>query len=140
MTKEEIKKLLEDSKKVLAQDYENFEKSIKEDLKNFKKKTLDQIWLKNTSWFKYGTLAESFAMKPLMLLLLTTMMISISGLVAVAYAQEEAGGGSDTGAKLIGAGIAFGVAAGGAGVGLGYVGSAGLAVISENPAFSFWNF
>ena len=73
-------------------------------------------------------------MKPLMLLLLTTMMISISGLVAVAYAQEEAVGSSDTGAKLIGAGIAFGVAAGGAGVGLGYVGSAGLAVISENPA------
>jgi V/A-type H+-transporting ATPase subunit K len=73
-------------------------------------------------------------MKPLMLLLLTTMMISISGLMAVAYAQEESVGGSDNGAKLIGAGIAFGVAAGGAGVGLGYVGSAGLAVISENPA------
>ncbi len=73
-------------------------------------------------------------MKPLMLLLLTTMLISISGLMAVAYAQEESVGGSDSGAKLIGAGIAFGVAAGGAGVGLGYVGSAGLAVISENPA------
>jgi len=43
MTKEEIKKQLEDSKKVFAQDYENSEKSIKEDLKNFKKKTLDQI-------------------------------------------------------------------------------------------------
>ena len=43
MTKEEIKKQLEDSKKVLAQDYENSEKSIKEYLKNFKKKTLDQI-------------------------------------------------------------------------------------------------
>ena len=73
-------------------------------------------------------------MKPIMLLLLTTMIISISGLMAVAYAQEEVSGGSDAGAKLIGAGIAFGVAAGGAGVGLGYVGSAGLAVISENPA------
>ena len=54
--------------------------------------------------------------------------------MTVAYAQEESTGSSDTGAKLIGAGIAFGVAAGGAGVGLGYVGSAGLAVISENPA------
>ena len=73
-------------------------------------------------------------MKPLMLLLLATMIISITGLMTVAYAQEEAMGGSDAGAKLIGAGIAFGVAAGGAGVGLGYVGSAGLAVISENPA------
>ena len=72
-------------------------------------------------------------MKPIILLLLVTMIISISGLTAVAYAQEE-GGSSDDGSKLIGAGIAFGVAAGGAGVGLGYVGSAGLAVISENPA------
>jgi V/A-type H+-transporting ATPase subunit K len=69
-------------------------------------------------------------MKPVNLLLLTTMIISISGLIGVAYAQE----GSADGSKLIGAGIAFGVAAGGAGVGLGYVGSAGLAVISENPA------
>jgi len=62
------------------------------------------------------------------------MAIGISGLTTVAYAQEESGGGSDNGAKLIGAGLAFGLAAGGAGVGLGYVGSAGLAVISENPA------
>ena len=73
-------------------------------------------------------------MKPITLILLATMIISISGLTAVAYAEEEVGGSSDAGAKLIGAGIAFGVAAGGAGVGLGYVGSAGLAVISENPA------
>src|SRR3972149_4632075 len=62
-------------------------------------------------------------MKPVNLLLLTTMIISISGLIGVAYAQEESGGGSSDGSKL-----------GGAGVGLGYVGSAGLAVISENPA------
>ena len=73
-------------------------------------------------------------MKPVIFSLLAIMVISISGLTAVAYAQEETSGGSDAGAKLIGAGIAFGVAAGGAGVGLGYVGSAGLAVISENPA------
>ena len=72
-------------------------------------------------------------MKPVNLFLLTTMIISISGLIGVAYAQESGGSSSD-GSKLIGAGIAFGVAAGGAGVGLGYVGSAGLAVISENPA------
>jgi len=55
----------------------------------------------------------------------------ISGFTELAYAQES---DSVDGSKLIGAGIAFGVAAGGAGVGLGYVGSAGLAVISENPA------
>ena len=34
----------------------------------------------------------------------------------------------------LGAGLAFGIAAGGAGIGLGQVGAAGLAVISENPA------
>jgi len=43
MTKEEIKKLLENSKKVLNADHENFVKSIKDDLTLFKKKTLDQI-------------------------------------------------------------------------------------------------
>ena len=43
MTKEEIKKLIENSKKVLEQDHENFAKSIKNDLALFKKKTLDQI-------------------------------------------------------------------------------------------------
>lgn len=73
-------------------------------------------------------------MKSVNLLLLTTMLISISGLVGVAYAQEATGSSSDDGSKLIGAGIAFGLAAVGAGIGLGYVGSAGLAVISENPA------
>ena len=43
MTKEEIKKLVENSKKVLDKDHENFAKSIKDDLTSFKKKTLDQI-------------------------------------------------------------------------------------------------
>ncbi|MFM9875550.1 MAG: hypothetical protein ACKVN8_04165 [Nitrosarchaeum sp.] len=43
MTKEEIKKIVENSKKVLEQDHENFAKSIKSDLALFKKKTLDQI-------------------------------------------------------------------------------------------------
>ena len=43
MTKEEIKKLVENSKKVLEQDHENFVKSIKDDLASFKKKTLDLI-------------------------------------------------------------------------------------------------
>ena len=70
-------------------------------------------------------------MKPIILTLLLTVVISISGLTSVAYAQED---GAVSGEKLIGAGLAFGLAAAGAGIGLGYVGSAGLAVISENPA------
>ncbi len=73
-------------------------------------------------------------MKSVLFVLFATLAVSMFGLAGVAYAQEDGGGSSDNGAKLIGAGIAFGVAAGGAGVGLGYVGSAGLAVISENPA------
>ena len=43
MAKEEIKKLLENSRKALDQDHEDFVKSIKSDLTSFKKKTLDQI-------------------------------------------------------------------------------------------------
>ena len=43
MGKDEIKKLLEKSKKVLEQDYTNFENTIKNNLNSFKKKTLDQI-------------------------------------------------------------------------------------------------
>ncbi len=43
MAKEEIKKLLESSKKELNADYDNFVKSIQDDLTAFKKKTLDQI-------------------------------------------------------------------------------------------------
>jgi V/A-type H+/Na+-transporting ATPase subunit K len=51
-----------------------------------------------------------------------------------AFAQEETAA-SDTAAssKLIGAGMAFGLAALGAGIGLGFVGAAGLAAISDNP-------
>ncbi len=41
MAKEEIKKLLENSKKDLNGDYDNFVSSIKDDLASFKKKTLD---------------------------------------------------------------------------------------------------
>jgi len=71
-------------------------------------------------------------MKPVILIFsLIAVSFLVAGITDLAYAQES---GSSDGSKLIGAGIAFGVAAGGAGVGLGYVGSAGLAVISENPA------
>lgn len=47
MAKDEIKKLIEDSKKILDQDHEKFSQSIKSDLSSFKKKTLDKIWSKN---------------------------------------------------------------------------------------------
>lgn len=43
MAKEEIKKIIETSKKTLEQDHESFSKSIKDDLSYFKKKTLDRI-------------------------------------------------------------------------------------------------
>jgi len=43
MPKDEIKKLLDNSKKVLDQDHNNFENTIKDNLTAFKKKTLDQI-------------------------------------------------------------------------------------------------
>jgi hypothetical protein len=43
MAKEEIKKLLENSKKELDVHYEDFANSIKDDLKSFKKKTLDRV-------------------------------------------------------------------------------------------------
>ncbi|MFQ5940459.1 MAG: ATP synthase subunit C [Nitrososphaerales archaeon] len=52
-------------------------------------------------------------------------------IIAPAFAQEIEGG--IPGEQLIGAGLAFGLAALGAGVGLGYVGAAGLAAISDNP-------
>ena len=61
------------------------------------------------------------------------LAISVSGLTGIAYAAEGSSL-SESSTKLIGAGLAFGLAALGAGIGLGYVGSAGLAVISENPA------
>jgi V/A-type H+/Na+-transporting ATPase subunit K len=52
---------------------------------------------------------------------------------APAFAQEETAGSDSAASKLIGAGMAFGLAALGAGIGLGFVGAAGLAAISDNP-------
>ena len=43
MAKEEIKKILENSKKELDTEHDNFVKSIQDDLTSFKKKTLDRI-------------------------------------------------------------------------------------------------
>ena len=72
-------------------------------------------------------------MKTIILLLLAAAVISVIGSTGVAYAQED-GASSDGSLKILGAGLAFGLAAFGAGIGLGQVGAAGLAVISENPA------
>ena len=74
-------------------------------------------------------------MKSIVLLLLATLGISVVGLTGIAFAAEGETASQDSGSmKLLGAGLAFGIAAGGAGIGLGQVGAAGLAVISENPA------
>jgi len=43
MAKEEIKRLVENSKKTIQQDHDNYVKIIKDDLQNFKKKTLGKI-------------------------------------------------------------------------------------------------
>lgn len=72
-------------------------------------------------------------MRTIVLSLLAAAIIGISGMTGFAYAQGDSGDDSG-GLKLVGAGLAFGLAAGGAGIGLGQVGAAGLAVISENPA------
>ena len=73
-------------------------------------------------------------MKTIVLLLLAASAISITGSTGIAFAAEDSAAASADSMKLLGAGLAFGIAAGGAGIGLGQVGAAGLAVISENPA------
>lgn len=73
-------------------------------------------------------------MKVTALLIATAIAFSIAGAVGTAYAQEGDSVAQSDSLKLFGAGLAFGLAAFGAGIGLGQVGSAGLAVISENPA------
>lgn len=63
----------------------------------------------------------------------TFLVFSQPTLIAPAFAQEETAGTDSASSKLIGAGMAFGLAALGAGIGLGFVGAAGLAAISDNP-------
>jgi V/A-type H+/Na+-transporting ATPase subunit K len=66
-----------------------------------------------------------------------TTAIAFTGLMGIgqAFAQgtDEAAAAASGGSKLLGAGLAFGLAAAGAGIGLGFVGAAGLAAISDNP-------
>jgi V/A-type H+/Na+-transporting ATPase subunit K len=70
----------------------------------------------------------------LAVLLTTFTSICLITMGSAAYAQTPSSS-SDTGSssKLIGAGLAFGLAGAGAGIGLGFVGAAGLAAISDNP-------
>lgn len=72
-------------------------------------------------------------MKTMTFALLTATIAMVAGMAGTAYAQDGSAGSSDS-LKILGAGLAFGLAAFGAGIGLGQVGAAGLAVISENPA------
>jgi V/A-type H+/Na+-transporting ATPase subunit K len=67
-------------------------------------------------------------------LLVVLTSVGLAGLEGQAFAQESSDTGGGVGSsKLIGAGMAFGLAALGAGIGLGFVGAAGLAAISDNP-------
>jgi V/A-type H+-transporting ATPase subunit K len=72
------------------------------------------------------------------LVVLTLSTIAFVGSLVTnfeAYAQESGAKAASDGSssKLIGAGMAFGLAAAGSGIGLGFVGAAGLAAISDNP-------
>ena len=67
-------------------------------------------------------------------LLVVLTSVGLAGLEGQAFAQESSDTGGGLGSsKLIGAGMTFGLAALGAGIGLGFVGAAGLAAISDNP-------
>jgi V/A-type H+-transporting ATPase subunit K len=69
---------------------------------------------------------------PVIVTVVTITFITVGSMASTVFAQEEAAGDASS-FKLIGAGMAFGLAALGAGIGLGYVGAAGLAAISDNP-------
>jgi V/A-type H+-transporting ATPase subunit K len=66
-------------------------------------------------------------------IIFSLIMMAASPAVVPAFAQEAEGSEAAASSKLIGAGMAFGLAALGAGIGLGFVGAAGLAAISDNP-------
>ena len=90
---------------------------------------------------KYGIYARTTNMEmkgsaPIITLavLITVVFTSlITMMSSTAYAQAPSSGSDQASSKLIGAGLAFGLAGAGAGIGLGFVGAAGLAAISDNP-------
>src|SRR5437867_11627197 len=88
---------------------------------------------------KYGILFSNPCMKRLngrvsipVLAVLTTV-VAFTGLMGAGQAFAQGTTDASGGSKLLGAGLAFGLAAAGAGIGLGFVGAAGLAAISDNP-------
>ena len=89
---------------------------------------------------KYGIYARTINMKRgaqgiilSLAVLITITSIHLITMGSAAYAQTPSTGSDTGGSKLIGAGLAFGLAGAGAGIGLGFVGAAGLAAISDNP-------
>jgi V/A-type H+-transporting ATPase subunit K len=70
----------------------------------------------------------------LLTVLSAVVFAGIAFATPAAYAQEgETPAASDSSFKFLAAGLAFGLAALGAGIGLGFVTTGGLAAISENP-------
>jgi V/A-type H+-transporting ATPase subunit K len=69
----------------------------------------------------------------LLTVLSAVVFAGIAFATPAAYAQEETPAPSDSSFKFLAAGLAFGLAALGAGIGLGFVTTGGLAAISENP-------
>ena len=104
-------------------------------------------YLRNAVIIKYGILSRKFmkternrisASRSFAVIIASFifagMCLTLSQPTVPAFAQEGAAGpAADASSKLIGAGMAFGLAALGAGIGLGFVGAAGLAAISDNP-------
>jgi V/A-type H+/Na+-transporting ATPase subunit K len=93
---------------------------------------------------KYGIYARTLKMETngqavIPILVVSLLTVGFASLIATSpvavYAQGKSSpSGSEAGSsKLIGAGLAFGLAGAGAGIGLGFVGAAGLAAISDNP-------
>ncbi len=71
---------------------------------------------------------------PILAILVVMVFVGLVPISPIAQAQSKTTSSSDAGSsKLIGAGLAFGLAGAGAGIGLGFVGAAGLAAISDNP-------
>lgn len=71
-----------------------------------------------------------------MTLLAAAVFAGMSFATPAAYAQEgetPSAPAADSSFKFLAAGLAFGLAALGAGIGLGFVTTGGLAAISENP-------
>jgi len=67
--------------------------------------------------------------------LVVTISLTIAFLVVPGFqlAHAQKASTANESSKLIGAGLAFGLAGAGAGIGWGFVGAAGLAAISDNP-------